>query len=172
MDAERRGRGSSVGVAVGLATQQVGKREGGRFSISLHQLSTLEIEAQRVENVTRVCARVLNRRSSTDYNIFITRPHLWIHFVFWRSKSGTRGISFVPRKSTRVARGNVFAGTVTGGAVADTRPGEHCRRRSRRAHRVRDIISDTLVLSRAHRRSAARRVRLVANIDVSEVPSV
>ena len=171
MDAERRGRGSSVGVAVVLATQQVGKREGERFSISLHQLSTLEIEAQRVENVTRVCARVLKRRSSTDYNIFITR-HLWIHFVFWRSKSGTRGISFVPRKSTRVARGNVFAGTVTGGAVADTRPGEHCRRRSRRAHRVRDIISDTLVLSRAHCRSAARRVRLVANIDVSEVPSV
>ena len=81
MDAERRGRGSSVGVAVGLATQQVGKREGGRFSISLHQLSTLEIEAQRVENVTRVCDPVLNRRSSTDYNIFITTRHLWIHFA-------------------------------------------------------------------------------------------
>ena len=70
-----------MGVAVVLATQQVGKREGERFSISLHQLSTLEIEAQRVENVTRVCDPVLNRRSSTDYNIFITTRHLWIHFA-------------------------------------------------------------------------------------------
>ena len=40
------GEGLVSGCRGGTRTQQVGKREGERFSISLHQLSTLEIEAE------------------------------------------------------------------------------------------------------------------------------